>query len=47
VAPAATAASKKARTAARLGAVNDMCDSRKPSPVSCALIQKSGWGGTP
>jgi hypothetical protein len=47
VAPSATATSKKARTAALLGAMNARCDSRKPSPVACALIQKSGRGGTP
>ena len=32
---------------ARSGAVNAMCDSRKPSPESSAPIQKSGFGGTP
>ena len=46
-APDATAASKNARTAARSGALNAMCDSRKPSPLACGPIQKSGIGGTP
>ena len=43
----ASAASTNARTAARSGAENAMCDSRKPSPVLCGPIQKSGIGGTP
>ena len=46
-APAAVAASKKARTAARSGAEKAMWASRNPSPVASGPIQKSGVGGTP
>ena len=37
------AAAKNASTPARSPAANARCDSRKPSPVSCGLIQKSGF----
>ena len=43
----ATAASKNARTAIRVFAVNAICDSRNPSPVVHGPIQKAGMGGTP
>jgi len=47
LAPNAVAASKKALTAARSGALKAMWDSRKPAPELNSPIQKSGWPGRP